>query len=80
MDEKLAKKKVESFLQILETRLDELNLTVPEFAAKMGLPKATVYTWLNRKSVMSLENYYKALTVLGLKETIVGEEVNFSGE
>lgn len=71
MNKKVAQKKVEKFLRFLEHQLDKQYLTVPEFADKMGVPKATVYTWLNRKSVMSLENYYKALEVLGLKEEIV---------
>lgn len=62
--------KVENFLQYLENQLDEKNLSVPQFADLMGIPRATVYTWLNRKSVMGLDMYYKALEVLGVEEKL----------
>jgi len=62
--------KVELFLQRLEAELDKQDLTVPQFADKMGVPKVTVYAWLNRDNVMSLKNYYKALKALGLTEEI----------
>lgn len=61
--------KVELFLQYLEKMLDDLNMTVPEFAVLMEKPKMTVYKWVNRKNGMKLENYFKALDVLGTNET-----------
>lgn len=62
--------KVEMFLQYLEKQLDDKNLSVPEFADQMEIPRATVYTWLNRKSVMGLDMYFKALEVLGIEEKL----------
>jgi len=66
-----SKEKVEKFLDYLEEQLELRNITVPRFAKMMGLPKSTVYSWLNRVSVMSLEKYYRALQVLGIKEKLI---------
>lgn len=65
-----SREKVEAFLQYLEKQLDEQNLSVPQFAEMMKVPRVTVYTWLNRKSIMSLEKYYRALEVLGIEERL----------
>lgn len=70
MDEKTIHEKVEVFLQRLEDELDKQNLSVPQFAKKMGVPKVTVYAWLNRENIMSLEKYYLALEALGLDEEL----------
>jgi predicted transcriptional regulator len=64
------KEQVEKFLLLLEETLDEKNLSVPQFAELMGVPKMTVYKWVRRESVMSLEKYYRALKVLGLESNI----------
>lgn len=79
-----SRKKVEAFLLYLEKQLDEKNLSVPQFAKMLGVPRVTVYTWLNRKSVMSLEKYYRALEVLGIDEKLfikpTTNEDSISGE
>lgn len=62
--------KVEKFLQRLEAELDKKGMSIPQFAKLMGVPKMTVYKWVRRESVMSLEKYYRALQVLGLEETL----------
>lgn len=66
--------KVEKFLQYIEKQLDEKNMTVTEFAEKMGVPRSTVYSWLNGSAVMSLEKYYRALQALGIEEKLFTEE------
>lgn len=62
--------KVEKLIQRLEKELDNQNITVYKLAQMMGKPKITVYRWFRREAVMGMDNYYKALEVLGLKEKI----------
>jgi len=65
-----SQEKVEAFLVYLEEQLNLQNLSAPGFAKKMAVPKMTVYKWLRRESVMSLEKYYRALQVLGISESL----------
>lgn len=67
MKKKKTPKNVEQFLKLMEYYLDKNNMTVPEFARRMKIPKSTAYSWLNRKSIMSLKSYYKAIKVLNMK-------------
>lgn len=69
-----AEEKVEKFLVYLEKQLDEKNMSVPELAQKMEVPRSTVYSWLNRSAVMSLEKYYRALKALGIEEKLFTEQ------
>lgn len=59
--------KIDNFLKTLRSKLEEKHLSVPQFANKMGIPRATIYAWLNKKSIMSLAMYYKACEVLKIK-------------
>ncbi len=63
--------KITEFLESLENKLIEKNFTVPEFAKRMGVSKVIVYKWLQKEKIMSLENYYKALEVLGLESKLI---------
>lgn len=65
-----SKERVEQFLLKLEAELEKKGMSVPQFAEKLGVPRMTVYKWVNRESVMSLEKYYRALKVLGLEDNI----------
>lgn len=62
--------KIHGFLERLEDEIARKGLTVPDFAKKIDMPKVTVYAWLKGENVMSLENYYKSLEALGLREEI----------
>lgn len=67
MKKRKTPKNVEQFLKLMEYYLDKNNMSVPEFARRMGIPKSTAYSWLNRKSIMSLKSYYKAIKVLNMQ-------------
>lgn len=63
--------KVDAFIDILESELDKRHMSIPEFAKQMGVPKMTVYRWVKRLSIMSLEKYYRALKVLGMEDKAI---------
>jgi len=62
--------KVDKFLDLIETQIIEQNLTIAGFARIMEVRRNTIYMWLKGESIMTLEKYYRALDVLGLKEKI----------
>lgn len=65
-----SEQKVKKFLEYLEGQLENKNITAPQFARMIGVPKSTVYSWLNGVSVMSLEKYYRALEALEIEEQL----------
>ena len=67
-------KSVDKFVKFLADHLNGAGLSIPEFAGRMGVPKSTVYAWINRSSVMSLEKYYRALKVLNITEKLYTNE------
>lgn len=69
-----SERKVERFLDCLEEQLHKRGISVVEFAKMLGVPKSTVYGWLNRVSVMSLEKYYRALEALDIEEKLFIKE------
>lgn len=69
-----SKDKVDKFLDYLEEQLDNKNISVPKFAKMLEVPKSTVYAWLNRSSIMSLEKYYRALQALEIEEKLFIKE------
>lgn len=71
MNEKQA---VNNFVKFLKKHIAKAGLSIPEFAEKMGVPKSTVYAWINQSSVMSLEKYYRALKVLNITEKLIPDE------
>ena len=74
MDNKTMHEKVELFLKTLKSELEKQGISIPKFASQMNVKKVTVYAWLKKENVMSLEKYYKALEILGLQETIQTKE------
>ena len=67
----MSEQKVKDFTTFLGEELKRQEITIPEFAKRMGVTKQIVYKWLDGTYIMTLKNYYKALEVLGIDESYV---------
>jgi ribosome-binding protein aMBF1 (putative translation factor) len=64
--EQFSQDQVEKFLQFVEQEMDNKNLSVPDLARIMEMPRASLYPWFNRKVIPSIKNCYRILAALGI--------------
>lgn len=74
MEDKV-KEKIQEFLKTLQDQMYYQKIEADEFCEKMGITRQTLYNWINGKSKMSLESYYRALDILGAKEQIKTKKI-----
>lgn len=64
---KETEEKINRFLDKLDSALKEQNMSVQEFAQKMGVTKMIVYLWKKKQNTMSLDKYFDACRILNIQ-------------